>query len=354
MERYVHAVCRELELRRDEVGEKLQTIYLGGGTPSLLGADRLKRILSCIGVLFAVDAHAEVTVEMNPDDVVEPLLELFKQDGSVVGVNRVSLGVQTFDDELLRLLRRRHDAQRAIHAVQALQQAGIGNISIDLIYGLPGQTMAGWERDLQTAFSLGVQHLSSYALSYEPGTPLTRWRAQGKVIEVSEDTQVHMYERLCSCAQEAGFLHYEISNFALPGYHSRHNSSYWTGEPYLGVGPGAHSYDGRHTRRANRPDLTRYLDVMMQGNPAMDGLFMLEHLTESERYDEAVMCGLRTAQGVALQRIRQKFGAERESYLLRMAAPHLRAGRLVITEDCLHLTSQALMVSDDVMSDLMS
>ncbi|MBP5770443.1 MAG: radical SAM family heme chaperone HemW [Bacteroidaceae bacterium] len=332
---YVEILCREMKERRDEFADtRVRTIYIGGGTPSLLSATQLQRILDCISANYAVEEEAEVTVEMNPDDRFLP------------HVNRISLGIQTFDDDLLRLIRRRHDSQTAVCAVKRLQEAGIRNISIDLIYGLPGQTMAQWEHDLDTAFSLGIQHLSAYALSYETGTLLTRWRDEGRVAETDEEISVAMYQRLCQRAREAGFEHYELSNFALPGFHSRHNSSYWTGEPYLGFGPGAHSYDGQRTRRVNEADLDAYFNNPLKGS--------FERLSTTELYDEAVMCGLRTRRGIDIKQLAVRFGDTQRAYLLHMAEPHLRTGRLVLTDNRLRLTEQAIMISDDIMSDLMA
>lgn len=348
---FVAALCREMEARQRELPRpRVRTIYIGGGTPSVLAPELLRHILDSIHALYDVEADAEVTVEMNPDDVPRLL--------PPAQVNRVSLGVQTFDDGLLRLLRRRHDAQGAVAAVKCLQAAGQGNISIDLIYGLPGQTLEMWQRDLDVAFGLGVQHLSAYALSYEAGTLLNRWRAEGRVQEVDEEVQVGMYELLCQRAGEEGFEHYEISNFARPGFASRHNSSYWTGEAYLGFGPGAHSFDGVRTRRANVPDLTEYLrqwtgDKGLGKKEGGGHLFSVEVLTDDELFDEAVMCALRTSRGIPLENIRERFGQARLDSLLRQAAPHLRAGRLARAGGHLRLTPSALMVSDDVMSDLM-
>lgn len=372
---YVEALCREITTRRHELPHAhVRTIYFGGGTPSLLSPALLRQVLETIYEHYDVDADAEVTLEMNPDDwpfTVSPckgeevsaarddsdLTALLHQGTAGKGrFNRVSLGIQSFDDALLRLVRRRHDAATAIQVVRALQHEGIDNISIDLIYGLPGQTMAQWEHDLDTTFSLGVQHLSAYALSYESGTLLTRWRDEGLVREVTDEQSVKMYEHLCQRAREAGFEHYEISNFARPGFHSRHNSSYWTGAPYLGFGPGAHSYDGLRTRRANRPSLDDYL----RGPIPYD----LEVLTDDELYDEAIMCGLRTSRGIALHDIEHRFGPDRLLDLMHMAEPHLAAGRLIL--DCaspstssssathLRLAESAIMISDDIMSDLMS
>lgn len=372
---YVEALCREITARRHELlHAHVRTIYFGGGTPSLLSPALLRQVLETIYEHYDVDADAEVTLEMNPDDwpfTVSPCkgeeVSAARDDSDLTALlhkgtagkgrfNRVSLGIQSFDDALLRLVRRRHDAATAIQVVRALQHEGIDNISIDLIYGLPGQTMAQWEHDLDTTFSLGVQHLSAYALSYESGTLLTRWRDEGLVREVTDEQSVKMYERLCQRAREAGFEHYEISNFARPGFHSRHNSSYWTGAPYLGFGPGAHSYDGLRTRRANRPTLDKYI----RGPIPYD----LEVLTDDELYDEAIMCGLRTSRGIALHDIEHRFGPDRLLDLMHMAEPHLAAGRLIL--DCaspsassssathLRLAESAIMISDDIMSDLMS
>lgn len=355
-EAYVGALCREIRERRHELPAEAdgrvcaRTIYIGGGTPSLLSPAQLARIFGCIRENYAVAEGAEVTVEMNPEDVVvDEALSLAGGLGNGT-FNRVSLGIQTFDDDLLRLLRRRHSAERAVEAVKSLQLAGAQNISIDLIYGLPGQTLELWERDLDVAFSLGVQHLSAYALSYEEGTPLWRMRQRGEVQEVADELSVRMYERLCQRAREAGFEHYEISNFALPGYHSRHNSSYWTGEAYLGFGPGAHSFDGRRTRRSNHSSLSDYLSASRGGEVPHD----VEALSDEELYEEAVMCGLRTCRGVDLAEIGHRFGRQRLDYLLQQASSHLRGGRLAIEHEHLRLTEAALMISDDVMSDLMA
>ena len=405
---YVSVLCQEIrsrchELVDDDGFARVRTIYIGGGTPSLLSPQQLARIFKVIHDNYVVEADAEVTVEMNPEDSVN----LAQQRE----INRISLGIQTFDNDLLRFLRRRHSAERAVEAVRVLQKAGIRNISIDLIYGLPGQTLQQWEHDLDVAFSLGVQHLSAYALSYESGTQLWQLRQHGRVEEVADELSVEMYRRLCERARKAGFEHYEISNFALPGYHSRHNSSYWTGEAYLGFGPGAHSFDGVRTRRANTPDLGKYIEdppltlpcrervECLEGHspspqplpcrvgsshfegqaqgrqtsqpaannadarsneitPSLQGRAgggsSIEILSDSELYDEMVMCGLRTRCGIDLQHLLDRFGQQRYDYLLRCAHSHLTAGRLTITDGHLHLKESALMISDDVMSDLMA
>ena len=373
---YVSALCNEIRFTAQTYPHtRAHTIYIGGGTPSQLSPTQLDRILSTIEEHFPPFPDTEITIEMNPDDIEEDVkcrmedvkCSMFNVQWSMA--NRLSLGIQTFDDQILRFLRRHHDSATAVKAVRSLQDAGIKNISIDLIYGLPGQTMEVWQRDLDIAFSLGIQHLSAYALSFEEGTPLWQMREQGRVAEADEALSVAMYEALCDRAEAAGFRHYEISNFALPGFESRHNSSYWTGKPYFGFGPGAHSYDGDRTRWSNRPNLGEYLKFWGKSPSAgvlpptggdregpqcsMSNVQCSINLTLSELYNEFVMCGLRTCEGVDLNELEARFGQSRLEYILRMAAPHIADGRLLQSEGRLRLTRQALMVSDDVMSDLM-
>ena len=373
---YVSALCNEIRFTAQTYPHtRAHTIYIGGGTPSQLSPTQLARILSTIEEHFPPFPDTEITIEMNPDDIEEDVkcrmedvkCSMFNVQCSMA--NRLSLGIQTFDDQILRFLRRRHDSATAVKAVRSLQDAGIKNISIDLIYGLPGQTMEVWQRDLDIAFSLGIQHLSAYALSFEEGTPLWQMRERGRVAEADDALSVAMYDALCDRADAAGFRHYEISNFALPGFESRHNSSYWTGKPYFGFGPGAHSYDGDRTRWSNRPDLVEYLKIWGKSPSAgvlpptggdregpQCSMFNVQcsiNLTLSELYNEFVMCGLRTCEGVDLKKLEARFGQSRLEYILRMAAPHIADGRLLQSEGRLRLTRQALMVSDDVMSDLM-
>jgi len=373
---YVSALCNEIRFTAQTYPHtRAHTIYIGGGTPSQLSPTQLDRILSTIEEHFPPFPDTEITIEMNPDDIEEDVkcrmedVKCSMFNGQCSMANRLSLGIQTFDDQILRFLRRRHDSATAVKAVRSLQDAGIKNISIDLIYGLPGQTMEVWQRDLDIAFSLGIQHLSAYALSFEEGTPLWQMRERGRVAEADDALSVAMYEALCDRAEAAGFRHYEISNFALPGFESRHNSSYWTGKPYFGFGPGAHSYDGDRTRWSNRPDLVEYLKFWGKSPSAgvlpptggdregpQCSMFNVQcsiNLTLSELYNEFVMCGLRTCEGVDLKKLEARFGQSRLEYILRMAAPHIADGRLLQSEGRLRLTRQALMVSDDVMSDLM-
>lgn len=339
--RYVDALLAELRMRRDELPlARVHSIYIGGGTPSLLPVKALAGILNEVCRLFPVDSDAEVTVEANPDDVTPEWLAAL----SHTPVNRLSMGVQSFDDALLRLIRRRHTAQQAVCAVEQAARHGISNVSIDLIYGLPTQTMEQWQADVRQALALDVQHLSAYSLSYEEGTPLWRMLEQGRIEEADEELSLRMYEHLIDSTRAAGFTHYEISNFCRPGRHSQHNSAYWHGVPYLGFGPGAHSYDGMRTRRWNLSDLKGYVQAAGSMPPHQS-----EVLTDDELYDETVMTRLRTSEGLSLDLLTAAYRA----YCMAQAEPHLQAGRLEQAGSTIRLTRQGIFTSNDIISDLM-
>ena len=318
----------------------LSRAYIRGGTPSQLPVKALAGILNEVCRLFPVDSDAEVTVEANPDDVTPEWLAAL----SHTPVNRLSMGVQSFDDALLRLIRRRHTAQQAVCAVEQAARHGISNVSIDLIYGLPTQTMEQWQADVRQALALDVQHLSAYSLSYEEGTPLWRMLEQGRIEEADEELSLRMYEHLIDSTRDAGFTHYEISNFCRPGRHSQHNSAYWHGVPYLGFGPGAHSYDGMRTRRWNLSDLKGYVQAAGSMPPHQS-----EVLTDDELYDETVMTRLRTSEGLSLDLLTAAYRA----YCMAQAEPHLRAGRLEQAGSTIRLTRQGIFTSNDIISDLM-
>ena len=338
---YVHALEREMSRRKNYIyGTRVHTIYIGGGTPSLLPAEALKRIFDAISHNFIIDGDAEVTIEANPDDVTPEWL------GELVGtpVNRISMGAQTFNDKLLKFLGRRHNARQTVDAVGACKEAGITNISLDLIYGLPGQTMNDWQNDVECTLNLGIKHLSAYALSIEPDTPLASSPITRELEGVCyEELSRKMYNHLMSATEQAGFLHYEISNFALPGYHSRHNSSYWQGVPYLGLGAGAHSYDGHRSRRANLPDIKAYIDA------TDDVPHETEVLTAENLYNEFVMTRLRTSGGIPLAEL----SAADRRYCLSLAEPYLRKHLLYINDEHLCLTKEGIFTSNDIISELM-
>ena len=345
-ERYVDALIAEARLRHGELrGERVKTLYLGGGTPSQLPVALLLRLVEGLRDVFDLSGLEEFTVEANPDDVTAEWCAALPP----LGVNRVSMGVQSFEDDILRLIGRRHTAQQAVEAVENLRQADIRNISIDLIFGLPGQTVESWTASVKQAIALAPQHISAYGLTYEEGTRLWRQRERGEVVEVPEEQCIEMYRILVDTLQTAGYEHYEISNFALPGYHSRHNSSYWNDTPYLGLGAAAHSYDG-DVRRYNPADLQEYIDKVMAGETACEQ----EVLTQVERYDERVMLGLRTARGIDAEMLRSDFGDEAWQHFTREAQGHIAAGHLAVKDGNRYvLTREGIMLSDAVIRDLL-
>ena len=346
-EDYVDTVCRELRNRFTELqGEPVKTIYFGGGTPSTLTIEELKRILeACFHLLSLNFQLEELTLEANPDDLTEAYVQRLR----TLPINRVSMGIQSFHDRTLRLIGRRHTSEEAILAVKRLQQAGLTNISIDLIYGLPGETIDDWAYSLDQAIALGVKHISAYHLTYEEGTRLWRMQEQGLVNPIDEEQSVRSFELLREKLLAAGYEHYEISNFALPGYHARHNSSYWQGIKYIGIGPGAHSYDGLN-RRWNLSSLTDYIATPQEDDVPHE----VEHLTTEERYDERIITELRTTRGINLAQLLADFGAQYHTHCLRCATPYINRGQLIHTDDNrLHLTPESLLISDAVMRDLL-
>ena len=342
---YVRALCRELEMRRDYVeGEEIETIYLGGGTPSQLTEEELKAIFASIYHIYKVREDAEITLEANPDDLTPEYVAMLRQ----LPVNRISMGIQTFQEETLMLLHRRHTATQAIEAFQRCREAGFQNISIDLMYGLPGETLETWKEDLRQAINLRPEHISAYHLIYEEDTALWRLREQHCVEEADEELSVSLFTTLIDRLTEAGYQHYEISNFCMPGLHSRHNSSYWTGKKYLGCGPSAHSFNGV-SRQWNVASLEGYIKGVEEG--VLD--YEVEELDLYTRYNDYVLTSIRTCWGISLSKLRSEFGEELYRYCMRMAKPHEDQGVLENREGVLRLTRKGIFVSDGIMSDLM-
>lgn len=332
--------CRPSYLRQTPIS----SIYFGGGTPSSLTTDEVRHIMASIRQSHAIAPDAEVTFEANPDDITPKRVE----ELALCGINRISLGIQSFDDKMLCLLNRRHDGNRARQAIADIHAGGIHNISGDLIYGLPRQDLEDWHRELGTMLEQDITHLSAYALTYEEGTPLYNMRTQGIITEVDEETSLAMYEYLLQTTDECGMRHYEISNFAKPGYEARHNSSYWHGAPYIGLGAGAHSFDGDKRRWINSPNLDAYLSA----HKAADKSFVPPHeeevLCDTERYNEIVMTGLRTAEGVCLDDV-----ALFREHLIAAAAPFVRSHQIELTATHLRLTKAGIFVSDYITTELM-
>lgn len=339
-EKFVDALLQEMNYRSEEIfSARANTLYIGGGTPSQLPVSQLLRIFEHLRDIVPVEDGAEITIECNPDDVTPEWLRGLGQ----TPVNRISMGIQTLDDGLLRLLNRRHTASQARSAVDMLLEAGYTNLSLDLMYGLPGQTMDMWAKDVLELLELHVPHLSAYSLQWEEGTALCRMKERGEVTEANEELSVEMYRFLCEATALAGMEHYEISNFAMPGMRARHNSGYWRNEPYAGLGPGAHSYDGKRRRCSNPADLNGY--ISSGGQPVPD----VEFLCEDEWYEEQILKGLRTKDGVELHALPRRYA----DYAAKMAGPHIKAGRMALDGGILRLTEAGIFVSNDIMSDLM-
>ena len=342
---YVHALCQELDMRKDYLeGEDIETIYLGGGTPSQLSQEELEEIFSTLYNIYKVKDDAEITLEANPDDLTPEYVHMLRS----LPINRISMGIQTFQEETLKLLHRRHTAQQAIEAFRRCREAGFQNISIDLMYGLPGETLYTWKEDLKQAIALRPEHISAYHLIYEEGTALWKLREQHQVEEADEDLSVTLFRTLIDELTRAGYEHYEISNFCMPELHSRHNSSYWTGKKYLGCGPSAHSFNGT-SRQWNVASLDKYIHAIQQGK--LD--YEIEELDIYTRYNDFVITTIRTHWGMSLSQLRSTYGKELYRYCLRMAKPHLEQGVLEIKEDTLKLTKEGIFISDGIMSDLL-
>ena len=366
-QRYVDALCREMEIRgtghlisgqSPDQGPvpPISTIYLGGGTPSQLTFDQLRQLFIYINKVYPLTSEREITIEVNPDDVTAEFAVVLQQ----LPINRVSMGIQTFDDQRLHFLHRRHTARQAIEAVSILRSAGINNLSIDLMYGFPGETLSDWQSDIDSALALNVEHISAYCLMIEEGTPLHRMLQQhngdcplceqrselhGDCPQcVDEETERQMYYTLIDRLTATGYEHYEISNFARLGFRSRHNSSYWNGTPYIGLGAAAHSYDIR-SRSWNIADINAYIEGIERG----ERLYEEEILDDDTRYTDAVTVGLRTCEGIDLDTFPKKY----RDYCIKNARPYLDDGLLELTTQHIHLTRRGLFVSDMVMSDLM-
>ncbi len=312
-------------------GTMLKTIYFGGGTPTVCSPEELGTLISLAGEIFGTEEVEEITVEANPDDLTEEYLAGLRR----VGVNRLSIGIQSFRDEDLQMMNRRHNAEQAVGAVKRARKAGFENISIDLIYGLPTATLEDWRANVRRAVTLGVEHISAYHLTIEENTVFGKKGVQTAPEELSD----REYEVLCEELKNAGYEHYEISNFARPNYRSRHNSAYWRGTPYLGLGAGAHSFDGKQTRSWNLPSIGKYLQGVEPES---------ETLSFKERYEEVVMVSLRTAEGVDLEAIETRFGVAKRGHFERVAKPFLERGILQKRGEKISFVEEHWLISDSV------
>ncbi|MBC8135478.1 MAG: oxygen-independent coproporphyrinogen III oxidase [Fibrella sp.] len=340
--RYVDALCREIENRADS-RTHIPTIFFGGGTPTVLTASDLVRILNTVRQNFTVAKDAEVSTEANPSDADENYLRTLRE----AGFNRLSFGVQTFDDRLLRTIDRVHSGQDAVGAIEKAKRAGFTNLSIDLMFGLPRQTLADFDRSLDAAFALEVPHLSIYGLIVEERTPFHARRERGKLPLPSENVETAMFARAMERTAEAGFRRYEISNYARTGFESRHNQIYWRNESYFGFGAGAAAYLGG-VRSLNEKHPVRYADLAMAGN---DPTVERESLTRIETMGETMMVGLRLAEGVDLTRFAERFGVRAEAQFSEAVARQVAHGLLENTGSYLRLTERGVFLASEVMTE---
>ena len=334
---YIDAVINEWHHRRDNLDEPVETIYIGGGTPSILPVKALDRLIAELP-----ENVTEFTVEANPEDVTEDWCHYIAS----TPVNRVSMGIQSFNDDELRIVGRRHTSADALKAIDRLRSAGITELSCDLIYGLPEQSLESWQQSLDRLIELKPPHLSCYLLSYEEGTRLWAMRETGKIEEASEELAIEMYNHLIDKTRRADYVHYEISNFALPGHYARHNSSYWLDKPYIGLGVSAHSFDG-HNRCFNPPSIKAYISQRGIGTA------IIEEENPDERLNDYIITSLRTARGLHLDETAERFGKSALDHIMTTSRPHIKNGDMTLHNNILAIPESQWLVSDRIMTDLM-
>ena len=339
----VNAIASEAVLRRDYINEKIETIYFGGGTPSLLNNSDLLFLMNKIYSCFTIDEDAEVTLEANPDDITATKLSEWKS----IGINRLSIGIQSFFDNDLQWMNRAHNAQQAYNSIELAIQKGFKNISIDFIYGTPNLTDEQWLQNLETADKLNIPHLSCYALTVEPNTALQKMIALHKKENVDAEKQSAQFELLMQWAANKGYEHYEISNFAKPGFRSRHNSSYWQGKSYIGLGPSAHSYNGT-SRQWNISNNTLYIESINKNIVP----FEKEELSSTQKINEYIMTALRTNEGIALQHLSKLSGEKITTNIINEAAKFIQQQLMERKKESLILTSKGKLFADGIAADL--
>ena len=352
-EQFLEALKAEIVMRKDYLqGEAVNTIYFGGGTPSLLSIKEIGELLYLINETYPVEKDPEITLEANPDTLSLEYLEGLRK----LGINRLSIGIQSFFDNDLQYLGRKHDSQHARQSLDWAKQAGFGNISIDLIYGLPTSNAEQWNQNLDLFFNYDLPHLSAYALTLEPNSILTKQIELGKAQPVNEEDALRDYEILCRRAAQNGYLHYEISNFCQSGMHSKHNASYWFGTPYVGFGPSAHSYDGA-SRQWNVASVEKYIDAGRETARLRDPQVPClesekETLTPEQLFNEYVMLRLRTHWGIDLKWLKREMGERFSTYCEQHAQPLIAQGRLSQTREFLYLTDEQMLFADGVAEEL--
>lgn len=345
----VNALVKELGLRKDEFkNQSVETIYFGGGTPSLLSSGELQLLIDSVYENYIVTENPEITLEANPDDLVsvrDQSSTIF-QDYKSIGINRLSIGIQSFFEDDLKLMNRAHNAEEAKICLQESTNH-FENISLDLIYGIPGLSNERWIQNIETALSFNIPHISSYALTVEPKTALHAFIKKGIIKNVDDDLAQEQFHILIEKLEASGFIHYELSNFGKPDFFSKNNSAYWQGKSYLGIGPSAHSFNGIE-RSWNVRSNSKYIKSIEQNCVPME----IETLTTTDKYNEYVMTGLRTIWGVSLQTVENNFGLHYKNYLLLQAEKHLNEHLLYLDDDKLLVTKKSKFLSDGIASDL--
>jgi len=338
----IDAIIIELESRKNEISEEVETIYFGGGTPSIIETSDLEKVLNAIYKNYSVASNPEVTIEANPDDISISKLKELKE----TPINRFSVGIQSFHEKDLKFMNRAHNKSQADKCVPMIQDAGFDNITIDLIYGVPNQSVQEWNYNLDKAFGLNVPHISAYALTVEEKTPLNKLIQSGKYPDVSDEKAFNDFKILINKSREEKYIQYEISNFGKEGYFSKHNSSYWKGKQYLGVGPSAHSYNGAE-RRWNVANNKKYLE-----NIKSDGYFEKEVLSQQDVFNEYLMTGLRTIWGVSLKKISSEFNPSFIKYFLSKIDLLQVEGKIDIHGDIVTISENHKFQTDGITSDL--
>jgi oxygen-independent coproporphyrinogen-3 oxidase len=344
-ERYIRALVKEMSLQGDYLeNRKVNTIYLGGGTPSVLSASQVREILEKLGAAFDIAGDAEITMEVNPDDISR----VYARDLKQAGINRISLGIQSWNDDILNFLNRRHTAAEADRALKDIQASGIDNISVDLIYGIPGLQSGQWKEDLQKTVNLDIKHISAYHLTIEEDTHFGKMKKEGKLEEISEEESERQFNMLSDICRKNSFVQYEISNFCKDEWYSIHNTNYWKQEAYLGLGPSAHSYDGE-SRQWNVADLQTYLRSLEKDSVPST----VEVLTLKDKYNEYIMTSLRTMWGINIDMVEEKINKESRDYLSNLATRFVKYGMMTQKGNHLMLTDQGRMISDNIITELM-
>lgn len=349
---YVEALKKEIVLRKNYLGdETVKTIYFGGGTPSLLSVKNIEEILELLNKNYEIISSPEITLEINPDTIDREKMSYLKQ----IGVNRMSVGIQSFDDDDLRYLGRRHDSKHAMQVLEDLKHTDFEKITLDLIYGMPTLTEEKWNKNLDIFFTTGITHLSAYALTVEPKTILGQRIEKGELQSVSEEETIRHYNILVERTKENDFEHYEISNFAKEGFRSQHNSIYWRDEKYLGLGPSAHSYDG-NSRQWNISNLTKYIQLVgdeeTQRRKDAESFYEKEILSTEDKFNEYVMTSLRTSWGCDIEKIERDYGKSYARHFLKNIEKYLENGEMLKENNTYFLSEEGKLFADGIAADL--